>query len=165
MLIISSFSYFQLDNCPKHGTSGDPIKVMANYVPLQRPSYSFFYQHSLQFSPEVDDVRLMRFLAYQSKEQLKANKMVCDGRILYTWDSLGNEEGAKMTKVVAKSGVEYEVEVTFTHKLSFLDRQGMPVRKMFSFNRWGGKFTAWEKSIEHFAFNNSKKWKCIFEIQ
>lgn len=127
--LFSSSHFIQLDVGPKHGRTGVPVEVVTNYIALRRSKVGDFFQHSVQFSPELDDIRLMRFLVYQVKDQLGIKKMLCDGRILYTFDSLGNEEQAKRAIATARSGMEYEVEISFTNRLSSLDRQGLPVRK------------------------------------
>jgi len=115
------------ENTGRTGTSGTLVPLLTNFVRVLDMPNATYHQHSLHFTPEVDDVRLMRYLTYQCKEQLCNGKILCDGSTLYTWMGIGNEVEPKIVRATSMDKTEYEITITYVTARSTIDPQTMTV--------------------------------------
>ena len=121
-------SNFQLDpTMGRRGTLGTPVPLVTNYVELADLPNATYHQHSLHFSPELDDVRTMRYLVYQLSEHLSDGKILCDGGNLFTWKSIGNEDEKKVMRATSKDGTEYVITITHVAARTTTDPQTVQV--------------------------------------
>ncbi|XP_056198802.1 piwi-like protein 1 [Falco biarmicus] len=98
----------------KTGSSGDRIKLTANYVRLtSRPQWAL-YQYHVGYSPEMEARRLRSALLFQH-EELIGKTHAFDGSVLFLPKKLGN----KVTEVFSRTrnGEGVKITITLTNEL------------------------------------------------
>lgn len=81
----------------KVGKVGDHLKLTANYFRCTRPDHWEIYQYRVDFSPEMDNLRLKKSLIRRQREQLGGN--LFDGTMLFCVKKLPKEEVEITTKL------------------------------------------------------------------
>lgn len=110
----------------KLGTTGDQIKLQANYFRLkQRPNWQI-YRYHVEFKPEVHNERLRNALIFSQKEMIGG--YLFDGTQLFLTRKLESDRVEKTVKGRIDNE-EYMLVIKFTGLVSMSESQSIQVLK------------------------------------
>lgn len=120
----------------KHGTSGRPIHLTANYFRVMHTDGEAMFMYRVDFVPEIESVRVRKALMYQLKPTLGA--ILFDGGSMFmSRDKTRNDESEITTKEL-QSQQDYLVKIKKVGTVDWTSEMALTVLNLINRRGMGG---------------------------
>ncbi|XP_062547222.1 protein aubergine-like [Armigeres subalbatus] len=124
-----------LDAPSKHGTTGQPLRLQANYFKLMKHIEWTLYQYRVDFAPTCDSIRLMQGLISQHKKTFGG--YLFDGTQLFMVNKLRSEQLSLECRH-ERTGEVYQIKIVHTGTVDMTNETGIQVLNLILRRAMGG---------------------------